>query len=153
MLWNLTGSSAVVLPRRLPNFRAAGQLQTRDLIDKTSYRMKKRGQMTSHQTGNITQIARFTGPTWGPPGSCQPQVGPHVGPMNLAIRGSQFHPTLTHWYLVTPNCYLETPQWRHRFGPKLACCLTPPSHYLNQCWLIIKCVLWHSPESTKNFQT
>ena len=22
------------------------------------------------------QIARFTGPTWGPPGSCRPQVGP-----------------------------------------------------------------------------
>ena len=25
------------------------------------------------------------GPTWGPPGSCRPQVGPSVGPMNLAI--------------------------------------------------------------------
>ena len=23
-----------------------------------------------------TQIARFMGPTWGPPGSCRPQVGP-----------------------------------------------------------------------------
>ena len=23
-------------------------------------------------------------------------------------------------------------------------CLTAPSHYLNQCWLIIKDVLWHS---------
>ena len=27
-------------------------------------------------------------PTWGPPGSCRPQMGPHVGPMNLAIRGA-----------------------------------------------------------------
>ena len=31
--------------------------------------------------------------------------------------------------------------WRHRSGPTLAqvmaCCLTAPSHYLNQCWLII----------------
>ena len=26
----------------------------------------------------------------------------------------------------------------------LACCLTAPSHYLNQCWLIISKVLWHS---------
>ena len=25
----------------------------------------------------------------------------------------------------------------------MACCLTAPSHYLNQCWLIIKGVLWH----------
>ena len=28
----------------------------------------------------------------------------------------------------------------------MACCLTAPSHYLNQCWLIISEVLWHSPE-------
>ena len=26
----------------------------------------------------------------------------------------------------------------------MACCLTAPSHYLNQCWLIISKVLWHS---------
>ena len=28
----------------------------------------------------------------------------------------------------------------------MACCLTAPSHYLNQCWLIISKVLWHSFE-------
>ena len=26
----------------------------------------------------------------------------------------------------------------------MACCLTAPSHYLNQCWLIISEVQWHS---------
>ena len=39
--------------------------------------------------------------------------------------------------------------WRYRPGSILvqvmACCLTAPSHHLNQCWLIIKGVLWHSP--------
>ena len=29
----------------------------------------------------------------------------------------------------------------------MACCLKSPSHYLNQCWLITKGVLWHSNES------
>ena len=29
-----------------------------------------------------------------------------------------------------------------------ACCLTAPSHYLNQCWLIIRGVLWHTSESS-----
>ena len=29
----------------------------------------------------------------------------------------------------------------------MAWCLTAPSHYPYQCWLIIKDVLWHSPES------
>ena len=34
-----------------------------------------------------SQIARFTWPTWGPPGSCWPQVGPS----NLAIRAVNDH--------------------------------------------------------------
>ena len=29
----------------------------------------------------------------------------------------------------------------------MACCLMATSHYLNQCWLIIKGVLWHSPDN------
>ena len=41
--------------------------------------------------------------------------------------------------------------WHHRFGTTLtqvmACCLMAPSHYLNQCWLFVNEVLWHSPES------
>ena len=47
---------------------------------------------------------------------------------------------LTHWPY---GC-------RQRSGPTLdqvmACCLTAPSHYLNQCWLINTTVLWHSSE-------
>ena len=38
--------------------------------------------------------------------------------------------------------------WRQRSGSTLAhvmaCCLTAPSHYLNQCWLIISKAEWHS---------
>ena len=30
----------------------------------------------------------------------------------------------------------------------MACCLTAPSHFLNQCWLIIRGVLWHTSESS-----
>ena len=40
--------------------------------------------------------------------------------------------------------------WRHKSGSTLdqvmACCLMAPSHYLNQCWLIISKVQWHSSE-------
>ena len=35
-----------------------------------------------------SQIAKFMGPAWGPPGSCRPPDGPRVGPMNLAIRNT-----------------------------------------------------------------
>ena len=30
-----------------------------------------------------TQIAKFMGPTWGPPGSCRPQMGPMLSPWTL----------------------------------------------------------------------
>ena len=43
--------------------------------------------------------------------------------------------------------------WQHRSGSTLAqvmaCCLTAPSHYLNQRWFIVSEVLWHAPE--RNF--
>ena len=43
--------------------------------------------------------------------------------------------------------------WRQRSGSPLAqvmaCCLTAPSHYLNQCWLFISKVKWRS--SKDNF--
>ena len=42
--------------------------------------------------------------------------------------------------------------WRQWFWTTLAqvmaCCLTAPNHYLNQCWLIIRGVLWHTSESS-----
>ena len=56
---------------------------------------------------------------------------------------------------------VEYAQWINSLGPSdaiwrsrswstlvkvMACCLTAPSHYLNQCWLIISKVLWHSSE-------
>ena len=34
-----------------------------------------------------TQIARSMGPTWGPPGSCRPQMDPMLAPWTLLSRG------------------------------------------------------------------
>ena len=36
--------------------------------------------------GIATQIAKFVGPTWGPPGSCRPQMGPMLAPWTLLSR-------------------------------------------------------------------
>ena len=40
--------------------------------------------------------------------------------------------------------------WQHisrsTLDQVMACCLTAPSHYLNQCWLIISKVQWHPSE-------
>ena len=43
------------------------------------------------------------------------------------------------------SLWLSDTIWRHRSGstlvPIMACCLTAPSHYLNQCWLTISGIL------------
>ena len=33
----------------------------------------------------ISQIAKFMGPTWGPPGTCRPQLGPMLAPWTLLL--------------------------------------------------------------------
>ena len=62
--------------------------------------------------------------------------------------------------LLTHIC-VTWPQWVNPLRPSdailrwrswltlvqvMACCLTAPSHYMSQCWLIISKVLWHSSE-------
>ena len=48
------------------------------------------------------------------------------------------------------HCGIVTAIWQHRSGlilaQVMACCLTAPSHYLNQCWFTILKVQWHSSE-------
>ena len=48
---------------------------------------------------NLTsQIARFMGPTWGPPGSCRPQMGPMLAPWTL-LSGVLLDSSVTGWRL------------------------------------------------------
>ena len=57
-------------------------------------------------------------------------------------------------WLSTPHIYLVNSLWpsdaiwrqgfRSTLVQVMACCLTAPSHYLNQCWLIITKVQWCS---------
>ena len=52
------------------------------------------------------------------------------------------------WYILAPSDV----KWHHRtlltLVQVMACCLMAPSHYLNQCQLIINEVLWYSPRTT-----
>ena len=55
------------------------------------------------------------------------------------------------WATLLNSLWNSDAIWRHRYrltlGQVMPCCLTAPSHYLNQCWLLISKVPWHSPES------
>ena len=46
------------------------------------------------------QIAKFMGPTWGPPGFCRPQMGPMLAPLTL-LSGSRcygkWHQSIHNW--------------------------------------------------------
>ena len=48
--------------------------------------------------GITTQIAKFMGPAWGPPGSCRPQMGPMLAPWTLLSgRPQNLHHMLCNW--------------------------------------------------------
>ena len=48
-----------------------------------------------------SQIATFMGPTWGPPGSCRPQMGPMLAPWTL-LSGIASHRFL--WHIIIHPC-------------------------------------------------
>ena len=52
--------------------------------------------------------------------------------------------TVINW--LWPNDNIWWHKSRSTLAQVMACRLTAPSHHLNQCWLIISEVLWHSPE-------
>ena len=51
--------------------------------------------------------------------------------------------------LIWPCCLIDGLAWPGdaiwRLAQVMAWCLTTPSHYLNQCWLVIRKVQWESP--------
>ena len=70
-------------------------------------------------TRMITQIAKFMGPIWGPPGSCRPQMGPMFAPWTLLSGVVCFklrcllqsnHISRALWH-VRHFCYLGYDQW------------------------------------------
>ena len=82
---------------------------------------------------------------------------PKLQPVDVCEWISNLVPHFTE-HMITYPCLIESVLthcglvtiWRHKSGSTLAqvmaCCLTAPSHYLNQCWLIIGKVQWHSFE-------
>ena len=72
-------------------------------------------------------IARFMGQTWGPPGTCQPQVGPMLAPWTLQSGPFSLHASLNHCIGCSllhtaegkPNQYTER-QWFHHIHTRTA---------------------------------
>ena len=77
-----------------------------------------------------TQIAKFMGPTWGPPGSCQPQMGPMLAPWTWISGYKEREPFL--WLpLISPGPYAlqllyHMTSWHGNFSALLAFCVKNP---------------------------
>ena len=74
---------------------------------------------------HLTQIAKFMGPTWGPPGSCRPQMGPMLVPWTvLSGAGHRAAMTVmtTAWGKLSRTAlvfnYLSVTRWRHSKCPQ-----------------------------------
>ena len=80
----------------------------------------------------VSQIAKFMGPTWGPPGSCRPQMGPMLAPWTLlsgVSRGKSLRsPTQT---LLSAICGVVSIKWRG-WHPPLVRHLSSGAH-VNSC--------------------
>ena len=63
---------------------------------------------------------------------------------------------MAHQLVAVNSLWPSDAIWRQRSGTRLAqvmaCCLTAPRHYLNQCWFTISNVHWHSFEYKKILQ-
>ena len=59
------------------------------------------------------QWDKLMGPTWGPPGSCRPQMGPILAPWTL-LSGS-VRPALNPVKFLVPGCYIYLPTDMHTY--------------------------------------
>ena len=80
---------------------------------------------------------------------------PTLTVMTIKLNGKGYGVTVSIEYICNVSWKINSlwPSdtiWRHTSGSTwvqvMACCLTAPSHYLNQCWLIISKIQWHSSE-------
>ena len=98
-----------------------------------------------HGPSSVPRVLRSMSDNWVTGLSHAPTS---VNPWSVAsvthTPGSATEPRkLTHWGLMTPYGVGDLGQ---TLVQAMACCLTATSHCLNQCWLIISKVLWHSSD-------
>ena len=108
-----------------------------------------------------SQIAKFMGPTWGPPGSCRPRMGPMLAPWN-DWSVSWYFPwiPMTLFYLcwsydVVQNGWRDPHKSRSTLLREITTCqVLPPSTvinmlshtaiYLREIWIIYSCLGFRS---------
>ena len=86
-----------------------------------------------------TQISRFMGPTWGPPGSCRPQMGPMLAPWTLSSGELYLHKlqrvlSVWHWQAkcsVLANGYGDAKRCNNSIGRLYNCLSSSNTDFSN----------------------
>ena len=95
---------------------------------------------------------KFISPTNPPTRKHKSQQNPQLllsprQPINkFSIIFSKGNTAYMEWVLINSLGPSDAIWWQRSgstFAQVMACCLTAPSHYLNQCWLIKSKALWH----------
>ena len=97
------------------------------------------GESTGHQWISLTK-GQYCGKNLHTMMTLLPCVGKILG---LALQ---------HWVSNINSLWPSDAIWRQKsvstLAQVMACCLTAPSHYMNQCWFITSKVQWCSSEGT-----
>ena len=111
-----------------------------------------RGQVTHICASQLTQIARFVWPTWGPPWSCRPQVGPILAPWTLLSgKPSMVQMKACHMFGIKPLCDLRLTQrlyhyWRWFSWLQHCGKIVNGDHHLSVTALVNACTLVIKPQ-------
>ena len=94
----------------------------------------------------ILESLRYVLKVMRPLNECSP-------PQLWLLSVSVYQTVMTHEpWIPSTHCGLVAPPYGDKWcgstlAQVMAWCLMAPSHYQNQCWLIIRDILWHSPEN------
>ena len=83
---------------------------SKDINNRFIYSHRHTGNTMNSLVQGCTQIARFMGPTWGPSGSCRPQMGPMLAPWTLLSGVAT--PLLTRRHRSFYEAINTTNEWR-----------------------------------------
>ena len=74
------------------------------------------------QCSFVTQISKFMGPTWGPPGSCRSQMGPMLAPRTLISGYIRFNNLVSTTEWTPQNIFLtKIASWKRDISMAIQC--------------------------------
>ena len=105
----------------------------RDCINSDQCLSRKSHEITVRSSTSVSSLLSWTQSTW-------------TEKKHVSWFSAMSHHCHVSFNSLWPGDAIRCRRSGSTLSQEMACCLTVPSHYLHQCWLIITEVLWHSPK-------